>query len=153
MADFYDEVNVLVNDIAAGKTNEKEVRGTIDKIKAQFGSDAFPSFSFDKQPKPWDFEYLHELQRKNVTGACSEEFIIHMAEVGDYVFEKRRKKHKGAIIAIVIAIIMIIVLAINAINSKQEKEEQSSGSNYYSEELTESYNETDEYIADSVKEV
>lgn len=150
MADFYDEVNLLVNDIATGKTNVKEVRVSIDRIKIQFGSDAFPSFSFNKQPKPWNFEYLHELQRKNVTGACSEEFIIHMAEVSDYVFGKRRRNVIGAIVAIVIVIIMIIVLVMNANNSKQ-KEEEASSSNYYSEELIGSYNETDEYSADSVQ--
>ena len=152
MADFYDEVNILVNDIASGKTNVKEVRGSIDRIKTQFGSDVFPSFSFEKQPKPWNSEYLHELQRKNVTGACSEEFIIHMAEVSDYVFGKHRRNVIGAIVAIVIVIIMIIVLAINANNSKQKEEEQSSSSNYYSEELTGNYNEeSDEHSAISVK--
>ena len=151
MADFYDEVNLLVNDIATGKTNVKEVRVSINRIKTQFGSDAFPSFSFDKQPKPWNIEYLHELQRKNVTGACSEEFIIHMAEVSDYVFGKQRRNVIGAIVAIVIVIIMIIVLVMNANNSKQKEEEQLSSSNYYSEELIGSYNETDEYSADSVQ--
>lgn len=149
MADFYDEVNLLVNDIATGKTNVKEVRVSIERIKTQFGSDAFPGFSFEKQPKPWNFEYLHELQRKNVTGACSEEFIIHMAEVSDYVFGRQRRNVIGAIVAIVIVI--IIVLVMNANNSKQKEEEQSSRSNYYSEELIGSYNETDEYSADFVQ--
>lgn len=151
MADFYDEVNLLVNDIATGKTNLKEVRVSIERIKTKFGSDTFPSFSFEKQPKPWNFEYLHELQRKNVTGACSEEFIIHMAEVSDYVFGRQRRNVIGAIVAIVIVIIIIIVLVMNANNSKQKEEEQSSRSNYYSEELIGSYNETDEYSADFVQ--
>ena len=151
MADFYDEVNLLVNDIATGKTNVKEVRVSIERIKTQFGSAACPGNSIEKQSKPRNFEYLHELQRKNVTGACSEEFIIHMAEVSDYVFGRQRRNVIGAIVAIVIVIIIIIVLVMNANNSKQKEEEQSSSSNYYSEELIGSYNETDEYSADSVQ--
>ena len=150
MADFYDEVNELVNDIVAGKTNVKEVKIAINRIKSQFGFDAFPSFSFEKQLKPWDFEYLHELQIKNVTGACSEEFIMHMAEVSDYVFGKRRKNIIGAIVAIAIVIIMIIVMILNTYNGKHKNEEILSSSNYYSEELKDSYNETDVNSADYV---
>lgn len=126
MADFYDEINVLINSIVSGQMNAKEAEQYIDRLKVQYGSDVFPSFDFNKQSKPWDKEYLRELQKKNVTGACSEEFILHMAEVSEYVFGKRKKSIIGGIIAAVIILIVIIALIFASNNSKQ-KDEQSLG--------------------------
>ena len=126
MADFYDEINTLINGIVSGRINAKEAEQYIDRLKKQYGSDSFPSFNFKKQPKPWNKEYLLELQKKNITGACSEEFILHMAEVSDYVFARKKKSITGAIAAAVIIVLLIIALALTANKSKQ-KDEQSLG--------------------------
>ena len=108
MADFYDEVNVLVNNIAIGKVGKKETEQIIGDLKKKYGNDIFPSFKFQKQPMPWTKEYLHLLQKKNITGACSEEFILHMAEVSEYIALKKKKK----IIGIVVGVIFIAVVTI-----------------------------------------
>lgn len=50
-------------------------------------------------------------RKKNMTGACSEEFILHMAEVGDYLSLKRKKSIVG-IAVMVILIILVIMLRI-----------------------------------------
>lgn len=112
MADFYDEINALINGITSGRINGKEAEQYIARLKDQYGSDAFPSFDFKKQPKPWNKEYLRELQKKNILGACSEEFILHMAEVNDYVLEKRKKSIIGSIAAAVLIFFFIIVLVV-----------------------------------------
>ncbi len=126
MSDFYDEINTLINGIASGQIKAKAAEQYIDRLKDQYGSDVFPSFDFKKQPKPWNKEYLCELQKKNVTGACSEEFILHMAEVSDYVFGRRKKSIIGAIATTVIIFLLIVVLAL-ASHKSRPKDEQPLG--------------------------
>ena len=125
MAEFYDEINILINGIVSGQINTKEAEQYIDRLKNQYGADAFPSFDFQKRSEPWDKVYFRELQKKSVTGACSEEFILHMAEVSEYVIKKRKKIIIGGIIAAII-ILLIIAWAIVSHMGK-EKDEQSYG--------------------------
>lgn len=126
MVDLYDEISVLISGIVSGQINVKEAEQYIDRLKNQYGTDAFPSFDFKKQPQPWNKDYLRELQKKNITGACSEEFILHMAEVSEYVFGKRKKNIIRCVITAVIIILMIIVLAL-ASNKGKKEDEQSLG--------------------------
>ena len=46
----------------------------------------------------------------NITGACSEEFLIHMAEVSEYITSQKKKKAIG--ITIVGIVVLIIVICI-----------------------------------------
>ncbi len=107
MADFYDEVNVLVNGIASGKIDREGAQKAITELKDRYGEDAFPSYIFEEQSRPWTKEYLDYLRKKNITGACSEEFILHMAEVNDYLKAKKKK-----ILFIMIVLSMIILVGI-----------------------------------------
>lgn len=115
MTDFYDEVNKLVNNIARGKVGKNDAEQIIEELKSKYGSDVFPSYDFHKQPMPWTKEYLHTLQKKNVTGACSEEFILHMAEVSDYISSKKKKTIIGIAVVIIIIVVLIIIMTIISI--------------------------------------
>ena len=111
MNDFFDEINVLVGDILKHKADSVEVKSRINELKKKYGEDAFTSINFEKKPQPWDESYLWELREKNVTGACSEEFLLHMAEVSDYlVVRKNRIRIIVAISVIILIVILIIVL-------------------------------------------
>ena len=108
MSDFYDEINFLVNNIVAGKATKIDAEKKIKELKEEFGSDKFPDINFEKQPRPWAKDYLIALYRKNITGACSEEFIMHMVEVSENVFSKKKKRK--AIIGIIIAAVILIAI-------------------------------------------
>ena len=91
MTEFYDEVNELVNDILAYKATRDEAEARINEMKRKYGADAFPGIHFKAEPKPWDKKYLQKLKAMNITGACSEEFLLHMAEVSEAVSAGRKK--------------------------------------------------------------
>ena len=107
MNDLFDEVNELVNDIVNEELNVVGTQNRINDIKRKYGNNCFPSIHFDKKPQPWDKGYLMELKAKNVTGACSEEFLLHMAEVGENI---RNKKIKFVLLTVVIILITILFL-------------------------------------------
>lgn len=113
MSDFFDEINRLVGDIVNHRVDSVQVQARMDGLKKEYGEDAFPSIHFDKKPLPWDRAYLRELKEENATGACSEEFLLHMAEVSDYLSAKKNRTTAIAIVAgcvIVLITILIIVL-------------------------------------------
>ena len=93
MSNFYNEINKLTEDIVKHRVNEIQVEERINRLKKRYGEDAFPSFNFEKNPQLWSKSYLLELKEKNVTGAYSEEFLLYMAEVSDYL-AKRKKRTK-----------------------------------------------------------
>ncbi|HAY04563.1 MAG TPA: hypothetical protein DCX57_09310 [Lachnospiraceae bacterium] len=112
MIDFFDEVNGLVGDILSHEVDCVKAKERISELKKKYGQDAFPSIYFKKKNKPWDKAYLRELKEKNTTGACSEEFLVHMAEVSDYLSKKKDRKFIIGIVAgatIVLLIILVII--------------------------------------------
>lgn len=110
MNDFFDEVNVLVNDIVSHNVDATGTQVRIDELKKKYGEDSFPSINFEKQSKPWDEAYLKELKEKNVTGACSEDFLLHMAEVSDFLSNKKQSYTTIAIVAAIVVVIIIILV-------------------------------------------
>lgn len=115
MTDFYDEVNILINDIIEQRITRNDASKQIQALKTKYGNDIFPGIYFEKEAKPWNKAYLSRLKEKNITGACSEEFILHMAEVSDdIVLRKKRIVISVAISAV--AAIIIIVLFLLGIN-------------------------------------
>ena len=110
MSDFYSDLNSLVNSITEGKANYYQTERRIEEIKERYGNDVFPSFTFEKQPRPWTKEYLMSLLKRNVTGACSEDFILHIAEVNDYVNSKRKKRIISIAICLIVIVFAVIVL-------------------------------------------
>lgn len=91
MSNFYNEINKLTEDIVKHRVNEIQVEERINRLKKRYGEDAFPSFNFEKNPQLWSKSYLLELKEKNVTGAYSEEFLLYMAEVSDYLAKRKKR--------------------------------------------------------------
>ena len=112
MADYYDEINLLVNDIIERKVSKEVVAKRIDDLKREYGDDIFPSISFKKEPKPWNKKYLAKLKEMNITGACSEEFLLHMAEVSDEIASQNKRLVVCTGISVIAVLIVIIVLVI-----------------------------------------
>ena len=110
LPDFYDEINDLVNDILEHKVKKEETRIRINKLKNQYGEDAFPGIHFNKSLEPWDAKYLQKLKEMNITGACSEEFLLHMAEVSEAVAARRKKII--ICLGILVAVLMILGIAL-----------------------------------------
>ncbi len=118
MPDFYDEVNMLVNDIIEQRATVIDVFGRIRTLKAKYGEDIFPGIYFEREAKPWNKAYLLRLKEKNITGACSEEFILHMAEVSEYI--ALRKKRIFATVAAIAAVAVIIGLFLLGAHKRPE---------------------------------
>ena len=110
----YDEINLLVNDIIEGKISRDVAADRIADLKRKDGDDIFPSIHFQKKSKPWDKKYFSKLKQMNITGACSEEFLLHMAEVSEYMM-LRKKKIIGVIIIVAIVFVVILMFAVGCI--------------------------------------
>ena len=106
----YDEINLLVNDILDGSVSRDDVASRIKSLKELYGDDIFPDINFQKEPKPWNSAYFSKLKKMNITGACSEEFILHMAEVGEYIRMRKRKLIIGIIVILLFFTILIFIL-------------------------------------------
>lgn len=108
---YFDEIYALVNSILEQHISVAEVRQRIDGLSQKYGNHIFPEISFQKKEKPWDALYLSELKEMNVTGACSKEFLMHMAEVSVYVHNKKRNLMLLGVAAIV-AVAVIVLFAV-----------------------------------------
>ena len=109
--DYFDEINILVNEILEKHIPVAEVRKRIDDLSGKYGDNIFPEIWFEKKEHPWDEAYLTELKNRNITGACSKEFLIHMAEVSEAVYEqKRRTIMIGLAVAVVIVVVVLVFI-------------------------------------------
>lgn len=120
MSDFFDEVNRLVGDIINHNVDSVQTQARIDEMKQEYGEDSFPSINFEKKSLPWDESYLRELKEKNVTGACSEEFLLHMAEVSDYITAKKRRTTIMAMVAGIVIVLIALLIIILYIQGEGE---------------------------------
>ena len=114
MSNAVDERIALIEKIIGGEIDKKGVQMEIQRIEKMYGSEAFPTFEFQKKEKPWNKEYFEELKNLCMSGAGSREFLLHLSEVRDSV-SWRIKKIKNLIIGIfaTVAIIGIIIGLIN----------------------------------------
>lgn len=110
MADCYDEINLLVNDIIEGKVSKEIVASRIDMLKKSYGDDIFPSINFQKEQKPWNNAYFSKLKMMNITGAGSEEFLLHMAEVSEEITARKKRKIIAIVVVAIIVLFMIFML-------------------------------------------
>ena len=115
MSEASDRRIALKKDIRNGKLSLDDVKREVRKMKEEFGEDAFLAYELDKKERPWDEEYLKELDDKGRSGAGSEEFILHFAEVKEEVAKrKKRRLLIGGIIggvAIAVGIVSVTMVA------------------------------------------
>lgn len=121
LADFYDEINQLINDIVENKIKQQDTIIRIANLKEKYGNDIFPDLIFEPETKPWVKGYLTKLKKMSVTGAFSEQFIIHMSEVSDYVYKNKIKKLLS-IFALGVVVVLIIIFYLIFVGKKNEDE-------------------------------
>jgi hypothetical protein len=106
----YEEIYALIQDILNHHPEVDEVKFRMDELTAEYGKSIFPEIVFEKKEKPWDEAYLQELKDKNITGACSKDFILHMAEVSRYLYERKRNMIIIGIIVVIVAVVVVIMI-------------------------------------------
>lgn len=114
--DKYQIKNDLIKDIINGKYTLDQVKKKIQELEAKYGEEFFDNYDVPKEEKPWNRETLKKLETASLVGTCSKPFILHLAEVSEFVHKKEQSdensKKKGSLIRIaVIAIIIITVIA------------------------------------------
>ncbi len=112
MDERYDEMNHLIRLIIEEHISADEVREKIKDMSARYGDDLFPEFIFSPQSPPWNEEYMEKLKRMNVGGACSKDFLCHMAEVGCYIEKQKNRKKLIVLFGFIAAIILLVIIMI-----------------------------------------
>ena len=119
------KMSELARQIFDGKIEYDEAIEQIKQIEAEYGKDVFPPVPFSKKDKPWDADYLRDLESQNMAGACSKEFFYHIAEVRRELDSGKKAFHLPYLIAavVVIAILLIIVLS-SSVNATYNNDAQ-----------------------------
>lgn len=141
----------MIRDIINGKMNTEQTNRKIRELESQYGTDFFLDYEIDKKDKPWDEAYLYELELKSMTGMSSKPFILHLAEVSEYVHAQKSGKsgsessssdNKGSkkiirIIAMIAAFFAVVAIAAAALNNKESKSNSVSVNNAASQTVEE----------------
>ena len=117
MSESAKEMSLLARQIFDGTISYDVAISRIEQIEKDYGSNAFPPVPFTKKEKPWDTDYLKDLESQNMAGACSKEFLLHIAEVRKELDAQQRKHPKFIIVAAVVAIILLIIILSNSANA------------------------------------
>lgn len=112
--DKYQIKNELIKGIIDGKYSLEQVKKTIQELEAEFGEEFFDDDDFPKEEKPWNRETLKKLETASLVGTCSKPFILHLAEVSEYVHNKEQNEEdsKKKIIRLQILVISVIVVIV-----------------------------------------
>lgn len=86
-------ISGFITEIIKGKYTLNEVKQKIQTYENQYGADFFANYDVEKKDMPWDSDYLHELEIKSITGMGSKQFILHLAEVSEYVHAQEKSKN------------------------------------------------------------
>lgn len=81
----------LTNSILAGDLNVDQVKSEVNRIESEYGPGSFDSYKVRKTSAPWTKEDLDELEIQSISGACSKDFYLYMAEVSEFVYKKNKK--------------------------------------------------------------
>jgi len=110
-------IATFMMDIINGKYTLNDVKKKIQDYESQYGLDFFADYYVEKKDTSWDRAYLKELEIKCMTGMASKQFILHLAEVSEYVHtheqsEKKNNKQKYIIVGIGAGIIIALVITL-----------------------------------------
>ena len=103
----------LINDIIDGKCTLAETQKRIKHLEEKYGDDFLLSYNCEyKEKKYWNQKYLKELEFQSIAGMShSKPFILHLAEVSEYVHStKKRKKLLIGILSAVGAAAIVSIL-------------------------------------------
>ena len=106
------ELIELARKIVQGRIHKPEVEKELDRIAALYGEDCFESYdAMARKPQAaWDEAYLKELDLLGVSGASSRNYYLHLAEVSDEVYSKKRQKKAAAVVKAVVAVLLVAVV-------------------------------------------
>ena len=113
----------FITDITNGKYNLIEAKKKMQECEEKYGSDFFVEYEVEKKGIPWVRNYLEELRLKSMTGMSSKQFILHLAEVSEYVHKNEKQKKIKKIIIItgaicgIIAALVILAIAFSKANA------------------------------------
>lgn len=115
----------LMREIINGKMNLQQTKDKMLQLETKYGQDFFLDYDYDEaKPKPWDEEYLQELEIKSTAGMSSKQFILHLAEVSEYVHSKKSNKCcPNWIIALLAVVFAFAAIAIIALEIRADRSE------------------------------
>lgn len=128
--DKYQMKNELIRDIIDGKYTLDQVEKIIQELEAEYGEEFFEKYDVPKEEKPWNRETLKKLETDSLVGTCSKPFILHLAEVSEYVHNKERndedskKKNIRLRILVVSVIVVILILVVLLCNIQANAAEE-----------------------------
>lgn len=88
MSQYTNEMCVLARNIASGIYTKKEAVKKIHELQMQYPGEFDAPGCVKRKEKPWDMEYLKELENLFYHGAPSCAFLEYMAEVADEVYPR-----------------------------------------------------------------
>ena len=115
MSKFTDERSSLVWNIVSGNYTKAKATKEIERLENDYPEETFGYYEPQKKEKPWDLEYLKELQELFYCGAGSKEFILYMAEVSDEVYRAKRIKKLLLMGLLAVAIIAVVCIVIKSL--------------------------------------
>ena len=110
MSKFTDAQNDLVWKIARGECSRKQVSVELQKIERTFPDEEFSTYVPSRKEKPWDLNYLKELEELFYCGANSRELIEYMSEVSEEVY--RAKRMRKVLLCTLVAVAGIAVIVV-----------------------------------------
>lgn len=81
-------------DIIEGKYSLAAAKSKMQEFEAKYGRDFFGDYEVEKKNTAWDSDYLNDLKIKCMAGMTSKQFVLHVAEVSEYVNSQKKEKNK-----------------------------------------------------------
>lgn len=107
----------IVNDICSGKIGRGELQALILELDKNH---IFNNAAIDVHPKnEWNKDYLETLANKIIFGTFSKQYIVHLADVSEYVnaSSKSKKWYKSPAFWIGVGIIGTVVVTVGCVIS------------------------------------
>ena len=83
----------FIMEIINGELSLMDTKKRIQEYESKYGTNFFADYDVEKKEKPWNSDYLNELKFKSMTGMTSKQFILHLAEVSEYVHAQEKSKN------------------------------------------------------------
>lgn len=116
----------IVNSIRRGRINGSELSYLIDELEQ---NSKLNSRQVDVAPKSeWDADYLQLLANKVIAGTFSKQYLLHLAEVADYVNSPKtnrtspdNKQSGNGLLVAILAVAVTVLIAVIAVKTLNEK--------------------------------
>ena len=100
----------FIHNAVAGNYTPEQAEAELDRMEQAFGKTVFSPGGVTKKSRPWSRGDLKDLEMQAVDGASSRPFFLYLAEMGEEVTRKERKKKQLTLIGTIVAVIAIIAV-------------------------------------------